>query len=73
MTSDEFFACYDSELVLWKQSAKSLHQSPRVLKHLRNSIGQFPPTPELGKQFLAQSADRKVTTRSEYTHVISAF
>ena len=56
MTNDQLFASYDSELVLKNQSIKGLYEARRVLKHFHDFLGEFPPTPELGKQFLAKFA-----------------
>ena len=73
MTNDQLFASYDSELVLKNQSIKGLYEARRVLKHFRNFLGEFPPTPELGKQFLGKFAERKIATKYRYAQILTAF
>jgi hypothetical protein len=58
MTNEQLFASYDSELVLKNQSSKGLYEARRVLNHFRDFLGEFPPSPELGKRFLAQFAEK---------------
>ena len=73
MTNDDLFACYDSELLLRNQSKKGLYEARRVLRHFQDFLGQYPPTPELGRQFLAQFAERKVTTKYRYAQIVGGF
>jgi integrase len=73
MTNDQLFESYDSDLILKNQSKKGLYEARRVLKHFKDFIGEFPPSPELGKQFLAQFADRKVATKYRYAQILTAF
>jgi hypothetical protein len=73
MTNDQLFASYDSELVLKNQSVKGLYEARRVLKHFKDFLGEFLPTPELGKRFLGQFSERKIATKYRYTQIISGF
>jgi integrase/recombinase XerD len=73
MTNEQLFASYDSELVLKNRSPKGLYEARRVLKHFHEYLGEFPPTTELGKKFLAQFALRKIATLYRYTQVLTAF
>jgi integrase len=73
MTNSELFSCYDSELVLRNQSRKGLYEARRILRHFEDFLGQYPPTPELGRKFLAQFVERKTTTKYRYTQIIGGF
>jgi integrase len=73
MTNEQLFASYDSELVLKNQSPKGLYEARRLLNRFREYLGEFPPTPELGKKFLGQFASRKIATLYRYTQVLTAF
>jgi integrase len=73
MTNDELFESYDAELINHHQSAKALNEERRVLGHFKEYLGQWPPSPESAKRFLAQFRELKTWTRYHYTQVISAF
>ena len=51
---------YDSELVLRLHNAKNLRDTRKILAHFKEHLGNFPPSAELAKSFLAQFADRNL-------------
>jgi site-specific recombinase XerD len=73
MTNDELFESYDAELINRHQSAKALKEDRRVLNLFKESIGQWPPSPETANRYLAKFANRKTWTRYYYTRVINTF
>ena len=73
MTNDQLFEAYDAELICKHRSAKGLYEDRRVLKHFRGFLGEYPPTPELGKQFLSQFANRKTATLARYLATLKGF
>ena len=54
LTNHKSFALYDSGIVLVHQATKRLYEARRLIEHFKDFLGEFPPTPELGGQFLAQ-------------------
>jgi integrase len=73
MTNGQLFEAYDAELVCRHRSPKGLYEDRRLLGHFKNFLGEFPPTPELGKQFLGQFAARKTATLARYVATLKAF
>ena len=73
MTNTQLFQSYDAELILRNQSKTGLHEARRVIQHFKDFLGEFPPTPEIGKQFLTQFSERKVTTKARYTQILKGF
>ena len=73
MQNTELFNLYDAELVGRNRSARGLHEARRTLGHFQAFLGDFPPTPELAKQFLAQFSGLKITTIARYTAIIKTF
>jgi len=73
MTNDQLFEAYDAELVCRHRSTKGLYEDRRVLRHFRDFLGQFPPSPELAKQFLSQFTSRKTATLSRYVSTLKVF
>jgi len=71
LTNDQLFELYDAELLCRHRSAKELYEDRRVLKHFKDFLGQFSPSPELGKQFLSQFATRKAATMARYAATYS--
>jgi integrase len=73
MTNDQLFGSYDAELVCRHRSAKGLYEDRRVLRHFRDFLGQYPPSPELAKQFLSQFTNRKTATLARYVNTLKVF
>lgn len=73
LINKDLFALYDSELICRHRSAKGLYEDRRILKHFAEFLGQFPPMPALGKQFLSQFANRKTATLARYVAVLKPF
>ena len=69
----ELFHLYDGELALHHRTEKGIKEAKRVLNHFHEHIGEFPPTQELAKHFLAQFSRRKTTTLARYTAILKSF
>jgi integrase/recombinase XerD len=72
-TNQELFALYEDELVFHHRSARALHESKRILRHFHDYIGEYPPSPELAKSFLAKFITRKPSTIARYGAIIKVF
>ena len=72
-TNNELFTLYEGELAFRHRSAKGIHEAKRVLNHFHNYLGEFPPTPELAKSFLANFNKRKPTTIARYVAELKIF
>jgi hypothetical protein len=72
-TNPELFELYDDDLVLRLHNAKNLKDTRTLLGHFIDFLGQFPPSPELAKSFLARYADYNPHTLYRYTHMIKSF
>jgi len=72
-TNRELFALYDGELVFHHRSERGLHEAKRILGHFHNYLGEYPPTPELAKSFLARFSNRKPTTIARYAAILKVF
>jgi integrase/recombinase XerD len=73
LTNDSLFELWDSELIIRYRTPKTLYEARRLSRHFRDFLGQFPPSPELGKQFLSQFAQRKPGTFYRYTVLMKVF
>jgi integrase len=73
MTNDELFNIYDSDIVLRLHNAKNLSDTRKTLARFKDHLGQYPPSPELAKAFLAQFFDRKPRTLYRYAQMIKMF
>ena len=73
LPNTELVKLYDSELVLKLHNAKNLRDTRNTLSRFMNYLGNYPPSPELAKSFLAQYASRKVRTLYRYTQMIRGF
>jgi integrase/recombinase XerD len=71
--NNELFILYDGELAFRHRSAKGINEAKRVLKHFHEYLGEFPPTPELAKLFLATFSHRKPTTLARYVAELKIF
>ncbi len=72
-TNKELFPLYDGELALRHRSTRGIKEAKRILGHFHEYIGEFPPSPELAKAFLAQFTTRKPTTLARYTAILKMF
>jgi len=73
MTNEELFQLYDSDLVLRLHSPKNLSDTRKFLNRFNQYLGNYPPSPELAKSFLAQYADRKPRTLYRYAQMLRMF
>jgi len=71
-SNDQLFSEY-LELISTTHVTTSYYEAKRLLMHFKNSLGEFPPSTELGVKFLSQFKDRKATTRGRYLHTLNAF
>ncbi|MGD9118795.1 MAG: hypothetical protein PVJ08_08735 [Dehalococcoidia bacterium] len=60
-TNDGLFTLYEVELTFHHRSGRGLQEAKRILNHFHSFIGEFPPTPELVKSFLATFRNHKST------------
>jgi len=73
MTNEGLFQLYDSDLVLRLHSPKNLSDTRKFLARFKQCLGNYPPSPELAKSFLAQYADRKPRTLYRYVQMLRMF
>ncbi|MFH1662703.1 MAG: tyrosine-type recombinase/integrase [Chloroflexota bacterium] len=73
MKNEELLKLYDSDLILKLHNEKNLKDTRTILAKFKDYLGEFPPTPELAKSFLAQYASRKPRTLYRYTQMIRCF
>ena len=73
MTNDELFKLYDSDIVLRLHNSKNLSDTRKTLARFKEHLGQYPPSPELAKSFLAQFVNRKPRTLSRYAQMLKMF
>ena len=66
MNNDELLHLYDNDLILRLHNAKNLSDTRKLLDRFKQYLGDYPPSPELAKGFLAQYADRKPRTLYRY-------
>jgi integrase len=73
LTNAELFKLYDSELVLHLHNAKNLSDTRKLLDRLQKHLGNYPPSAELAKSFLAQFANRQPRILYRYAQMVKAF
>ena len=73
MNNEDLFQLYDSDLVLRLHNAKNLADTRKILTRFKECLGDYPPSPELAKGFLAQYSDRKSRTLYRYAQMIRVF
>lgn len=73
MGNRELFTLYDSDLVLRLHNTKNLSDTRKILDRFVEYLGNFPPSPELAKGFLAQYANRKPRTLYRYAQMLRVF
>jgi len=71
--NEDLFQLYDSDLVLRLHNAKNLADTRKMLTRYKVYLGDYPPSPELAKGFLAQYADRKARTLYRYAQMLRVF
>ena len=70
LSNDQLIALYDSELVLRLHNVKNLRDTRKILIHFQEHLGNYPPSAELAKSFLAQSANKMPRTLYRYAQMI---
>ncbi len=70
MNNEDLFQLYDSDLVLRLHNAKNLADTRKILTRFKKHLGEYPPSPELVKSFLAQYIDRKPRTLYRYAQML---
>ncbi len=73
MNNEDLFQLYDSDLVLRLHNAKNLTDTRKMLTRFKECLGDYPPSPELVKSFLAQYIDRKPRTLYRYAQMLRVF
>jgi site-specific recombinase XerD len=73
MNNGDLFQLYDSDLVLRLHNTKNLADTRKILTKFKEHLGDYPPSPELVKSFLAQYADRKPRTLYRYAQMLRVF
>jgi integrase/recombinase XerD len=72
-TNKELFTLYDAELIFHYRTTKPLEEARRILGHFYDYLGEYPPSVENAKAYLAQFAKRKSRTLEKYASVLKAF
>ncbi len=70
MTNEELFKLYDNDLVLRLHNVKNLSDTRKILIRFRQHLGNYPPSPELAKSYLAPYTNRKPRTLYRYAQMI---
>ena len=73
MNNEDLFQLYDSDLVLRLHNAKNLSDTRKTLARFKKYLGNYPPSPDLAKPFLAQYASRKPRTLYRYAQMLKMF
>ncbi len=73
MNNEDLFKLYDSDLVLRLHNAKNLNDTRKILTRFKESLGDYPPSHDLVKSFLAQYTDRKPRTLYRYAQMLRVF
>ncbi|MFC2047677.1 tyrosine-type recombinase/integrase [Chloroflexota bacterium] len=73
MNNEDLFKLYDSDLVLRLHNAKNLADTRKILTRFKECLGDYTPSPELVKSFLAQYTDRKPRTLYRYAQMLRVF
>jgi site-specific recombinase XerD len=73
LTNDQLIELYDSELVLRLHNAKNLSDTRKILAYFKDHLGNYPPSAELAKSFLARYANKSARTLYRYTQMVKAF
>jgi len=73
MKNEDLFQLYDSDLVLRLHNTKNLADTRKMLTRYREYLGDYPPSPDLVKSFLAQYTNRKPRTLYRYAQMLRVF
>jgi len=73
MNNEDLFQLYDSDLVLRLHNAKNLGDTRKILTRFRQYLGNYPPSPELAKSYLAPYTNRKPRTLYRYAQMLRMF
>ncbi|KTB48320.1 Site-specific recombinase XerD [Dehalogenimonas alkenigignens] len=73
MTNEELFKLYDNEIILRLRNVKNLSDTRAILTKFQTELGNFPPSPDLAKAFLAKYTDRKPRTLYRYAQMLRQF
>lgn len=73
LPNQELRRLYDSELVLKLHNPKNLSDTRKTLDRFMSHLGNYPPSAELAKSFLAEYADKMPRTMYRYTQMIKGF
>jgi len=73
LSNDELLHRYDSELVLRLRAPRNLSDTRKLLGKFKTYLGEYPPSAQLAKSFLAQYADRKERTLYRYAQMLRMF
>jgi len=73
MNNEDLFQLYDSDLVLRLNNAKNLSDTRKILTRFRQYLGNYPPSPELAKSYLAPYTNRKPRTLYRYAQMLKMF
>ena len=81
LSNGQLFELYNSDLALRIRNVRNLKYDRALLVKFRDHLGEFPPSPELAKSFLARYTGTKhgtdikypVTTLARYASTIKAF
>jgi len=73
LSNEELFKKYDSEIALRLRNPQNMHDKHTMLQHFKDYIGEFPPTAQLTKSFLAHYSNHKPRTLYRYFMMIKPF
>jgi site-specific recombinase XerD len=73
LPNEELFRRYDTEIKLRLRNPRNLHDTRKMLGRFNEFLGNFPPTAQLAKDFLAQYTEHKPRTLYRYTMMIKPF
>ena len=73
LSNDELFRRYDSEITLRLGAPRNLHDTQKMLAQFKQSLGDYPPSASLAKDFLAQFKELRPRSRYRYAMMIKPF
>jgi site-specific recombinase XerD len=73
LPNEELFRRYDTEIKLRLRNPRNLNDTKRMLERFKSFLGNFPPSAQLAKDFLAQYSTKKPRTLYRYTMMIKPF
>jgi|GEM_PF-2063922 len=72
-SNDELFELYQAEIILKNRNTDARKEYTRILFHLKEYLGEFPPSAALAKNYLSQFSTIKSATLYKYAAVIKGF